>query len=87
MKKKNKVTEYRYYTMEYEGDEPIISLIPFGDKARLTTIWETQQIYNIFDLHYIIKQLEILQEKLGRDIEQRYKISLKKIIGKNRLFF
>ncbi|MEC0777557.1 DUF7878 domain-containing protein, partial [Bacillus licheniformis] len=36
-KKKNKVTEYRYYTMGYEKGEPIISLIPFDYKARLTT--------------------------------------------------
>ncbi|MBU8785256.1 MULTISPECIES: DUF7878 domain-containing protein [Bacillus] len=82
VKKKNKVTEYRYYTMEYEEDEPIISLIPFDHKARLMTIWETQQLYNVFDLHYIIKQMEMLHEKLGRDIELHYKISLKNFIGK-----
>ncbi|ARC58772.1 MULTISPECIES: hypothetical protein [Bacillus] len=82
IKKKNKVVEYRYYTMEYEEDEPIISLIPFDNKARLTTIWETQQLYNVFDLNYIIEQMEMLHERLGRDIEHHYKISLKNFIGK-----
>ncbi|MEC1193243.1 hypothetical protein P9C02_22740 [Bacillus paralicheniformis] len=82
IKKKNKVAEYRYYTMEYEEDEPIISLIPFDYKARLTTIWETQQLYNVFDLDYITEQMEISHEKLGRDIEHHYRISLKSFIGK-----
>ncbi|KWZ65104.1 DUF7878 domain-containing protein [Bacillus altitudinis] len=81
IKKKNKVTEYRYYTMEYEEDDPIISVIPFDNKARLTTIWETQQLYNVFDLNYIIEQMKVLHESLGRDIEQHYKISLKNFIG------
>ncbi|WP_256254652.1 DUF7878 domain-containing protein [Bacillus licheniformis] len=81
-KKKNKVTEYRYYTMEYEEDEPIISLIPFDNKARLTTIWETQQLYNVFDLDYITEQMEISRKKLGRDIEHHYRISLKSFVGK-----
>ncbi|MFT0801055.1 hypothetical protein VSK91_06310 [Bacillus swezeyi] len=81
IKKKNKVTEYRYYTMEYEEEEPIISLIPFDNKARLTTIWETQQLYNVFDLHYIIEQMRILKEKLKRDIELHYKISVQHFIG------
>lgn len=80
-KEKNKVTEYRYYTMEYEEDDPIISVIPFDNKARLTTIWETQQLYNVFDLNYIIEQMKVLHENLGRDIEQHYKISLKNFIG------
>ena len=82
IKKKNKATEYRYYTMEYEEDEPIISLIPFDNKARLTTIWETQQLYNVFDLNYIIEQMEILKEKLKQDIELHYKISVKHFIGR-----
>ncbi|MDN5390051.1 MULTISPECIES: DUF7878 domain-containing protein [Bacillus] len=82
IKKKNKVTEYRYYTMEYEKGEPIISLILFDYKARLTTIWETQQLYNVFDLDYITEQMEISHEKLGRDIEHHYRISLKSFVGK-----
>lgn len=82
IKKKNKVVEYRYYTMEYEEDEPIISLIPFDNKARLTTIWETQQLYNVFDLDYITEQMEISRKKLGRDIEHHYRISLKSFVGK-----
>ncbi|MCI4126258.1 hypothetical protein [Bacillus haynesii] len=82
IQKKNKVTEYRYYTMEYEKDEPIISLIPFDYQARLTTIWKTEQLYNVFDLDYITEQMEILHEKLGRDIELHYRISLKSFVGK-----
>ena len=62
--RKNKVTEYRYYTMEYEKGEPIISLIPFDYKARLTTIWKTQQLYNVFDLDYITEQMEISRKNL-----------------------
>lgn len=80
--RKNKVMEYRYHTTEYEKGEPIISLIPFDYKARLTTIWETQQSYNVFDLDYITGKMEILHEKLGRDIEHHYRISLKSIVGK-----
>ncbi|MCD2526404.1 hypothetical protein LRN35_21335, partial [Bacillus licheniformis] len=71
-----------YYTMEYEKGEPIISLIPFDYKARLTTIWETQQLYNVFDLDYITEQMEISRKKLGRDIEHHYRISLKSFVGK-----
>lgn len=74
--------EIHYYTLEYDEDEPIISVIPFDRKARLTSIWALEQLYNIFDWNYLVEKLSALCDRLGKDIEDHYHIQLKTFINK-----
>ncbi|WLR41841.1 hypothetical protein LC087_13455 [Bacillus carboniphilus] len=76
IKKKHKIIEFKYYTLEYEEDQPIIELLPFNDKARLKSIWEEEQVYNVFDLHYLVQQMKGLYYELGDAIQQHYQISI-----------
>ncbi|WP_044746938.1 hypothetical protein [Bacillus alveayuensis] len=82
IEKKGTVPEFRYYSLEYDEDEPIISLLPFDKKARINSIWEVQKIYNVFDLNYIVEKLTSLCFQLGEDIERHYNIKLKTFIDK-----
>ena len=48
--------------------------MPFSNKARLKSIWAEKDLYNIFDLNYIV------EEDLKRDIEDYFEIELEKFI-------
>ncbi len=76
------IPEFHYYTIEYADyeDGAILSLIPFADKARVKSIWAEQDLYNVFDLDYIVKEFLLLEEKLRRGIEEYYGIDLKRFI-------
>jgi len=78
----NHVTEFHYYTIEYAEyeDGAILSLIPFSNMARVKSIWAEQDLYNVFDLDYIVKEFILLEEKLKRDIEAYFEIRLKDFI-------
>jgi hypothetical protein len=84
---KNRVTdehipEFHYYTIEYNDyeDGAILSLIPFSNKARVKSIWAEQNLYNVFDLDYIVREFIQLEQNLKRDIENYFGIELKKFI-------
>ncbi|ASS90696.1 MAG: hypothetical protein C6W58_11880 [Bacillaceae bacterium] len=84
---KNRVTdehipEFHYYTIEYDDyeDGAILSLIPFSNKARVKSIWAEQNLYNVFDLDYIVREFIQLEQNLKRDIENYFGIELKKFI-------
>ncbi len=71
-----------YYTVEYADyeDGAILSLIPFSNKARVKSIWAEKDIYNVFDLDYIVNEFVQLEENLRRDIEDYFGIKLKGFI-------
>lgn len=71
-----------YYTVEYADyeDGAILSLIPFSNKARVKSIWAEKDIYNVFDLDYIVNEFVQLEENLRRDIEDYFGIKLKSFI-------
>ncbi|MCT2536820.1 hypothetical protein NC661_13685 [Aquibacillus koreensis] len=73
---------FYYYSMEWDKDEPIISIIPYNNKAQITSIWRKTEMYTVFDLSYILSELESLENKLGQDIEKHYDLSLNTFIGK-----
>jgi hypothetical protein len=81
------IPEFHYYTLELDGDEPLISLLPFNNKARLASIWGNDQLYNVFDLDYIVEELKTLWRRLSKDIEEHYNISLKPFISKGKISF
>lgn len=76
---KDHVPEFHYYTIEYDDyeDGAIISLLPFSNKARVKSIWAELDIYNVFELNYIVPQVCALEQKLKEDIEEYYGINLK----------
>ncbi|MBP3953141.1 hypothetical protein [Bacillus suaedae] len=76
------IPEFHYYTVEYDDyeDGAILSLIPFSNMARVKSIWAEQDLYNVFDLDYIVKEFILLEETLQRDIEEYFEISLKDFI-------
>lgn len=80
--KEGEVLEFHYYSVEHADydDGSIISLIPFSDKARVKSIWGKSNIYNVFDLTYIVNEFLILEQKMKEDIESYFNIELKKII-------
>ncbi|OCA82598.1 hypothetical protein F7984_02425 [Pradoshia sp. D12] len=80
--KKNPTPEFHYYTIEYADYEngAILSLIPFSNKARVKSIWAEQDLYNVFDLDYIVMEFILLEEILKRDIEDYFDIRLKDFI-------
>jgi hypothetical protein len=82
MEKNKAPREFQYYSLEYDEDEPIISVIPFNQKARLASIWALEQVYNIFDWDYLVEKLSTLCDELGKDIEKHYNIKLKTFINK-----
>ncbi|SHS63912.1 Uncharacterised protein [Mycobacteroides abscessus subsp. abscessus] len=80
--KGNYSQEFKFYSLEFDEGEPIISLIPFGSSARLKTIWEVNKVYNVFELDYIVNELIKLKERLGNDIEKHFSVRLQTFIGK-----
>lgn len=80
--KENEVPEFHYYSVEYADydDGSIISLIPFSDKARVKSIWGESNIYNVFDLTYIVNEFLVLEQKMREDIERHFNIELKQFI-------
>ena len=77
------IPEFHYYTMEYADyeDGAILSLIPFSNKARVKSIWAEQDLYNVFDLDYIVKEFVQLEENLRRYIGDYFGIRLKSFIN------
>lgn len=71
--------EFHYYSVEYD-DGAIISLIPFSNKAWVKSIWSKSNIYNVFDLDYIVNEFLALEKKLKEDIETYFNIELGKFI-------
>jgi len=45
------------------------------------SIWEEQNLYNVFALDYIVNEFTNLEEKLRQAIEEHYNINLKKFIN------
>lgn len=80
--KKSDIPEFHYYSIEYDEyeDGSILSLIPFGNKARVKSIWAKQEMYNVFPLDYIVNEFLLLEEKLKKDIEHFYDIQFKKFL-------
>ncbi|MEN2766275.1 hypothetical protein [Ornithinibacillus xuwenensis] len=76
------ISAFHYYTIEYDDyeDGALISVIPFSDKAIVKSIWAELDIYNSFDLHYVVKELEVLEKRLREDIEEYYEITLEKFM-------
>lgn len=81
---KEEITEgqipaFHYYTIEYADyeDGTVLSLIPFSNKARVKSIWAEQDLYNVFDLDYIVKGFLQLEKNLRRDVEDYFGIRLK----------
>jgi hypothetical protein len=81
-KKGGVVQEFKYYSLEFDEDEAIISLLPFGNKARLASIWEVNKLYNVFELNYIVQKLTQLTNRLGKDIENHFELQMNTFIGK-----
>lgn len=79
---KENIIEFHYYTIEYDEYEngALISLIPFSNKARVTSIWAQCEVNNVFDLDNAIQEFIALEERLRKDIEQFYQIDLKGFI-------
>ncbi|AQX56252.1 hypothetical protein [Priestia flexa] len=76
------IPEFHYYTVEYDDyeDGAILSLIPFSNKARVKSIWAEQDLYNVFNLEYIVNEFILLERNLKRDIEKYFEIRLKDFI-------
>lgn len=75
--------DFKYFTLEVDDDEPLISLLKFNDKsARLKVLWPSQDLYNVFEYDYILSKFRELHEQLGRDLEEHYQIRLKDFVGK-----
>jgi len=77
--KYGKIQAFHYYSIEYDEDA-ILSFIPFANRARFKTCWEENQLYNIFDLEYIVQQLNQLEKNLKSDIEDYFGMELKDFI-------
>ncbi|WP_340083881.1 hypothetical protein MHB50_13240 [Siminovitchia sp. FSL H7-0308] len=79
---KDNIPKFQYYTVEYDDyeDGAIISLLPFSDKARVKSIWAESDIYNVFDLNYIVTEFVDLEQKLRKDIEEYFDIKLMNFI-------
>lgn len=75
---KDYIPEFRYYSIEHDEDEgPILSLLPLSNKAKLESIWAEANIYNVFDLNYIVNEFLTVENSLREDIEEYYNIKLK----------
>ncbi|MFJ7406451.1 MULTISPECIES: hypothetical protein [unclassified Lysinibacillus] len=74
--------EFHYFSIEYDNydDGAVLSLIPFSNKARVTSIWAKSNVYNVFDLDYIVNEFLALEKKLKEDIESYFNIELGKFI-------
>lgn len=76
------IPAFHYFSIEYDDyeDGAILSMLPFTDKARITTIWAKGDIYNVFDQSYAVSKLVELEARLKRDIEGYFKIDLEKFV-------
>lgn len=76
------IPAFHYYTVEYDDyeDGAILSLIPFGSKARVTSIWAEQPLDNVFDVNKIVPTFLQLETDLKRAIEQHFNIDLTKFL-------
>lgn len=76
------ISPFHYYTIEHDDyeDGAILSMLPFADKVRITSIWSEVAIYNVFDQSYAVSKLVELEAKLKRDIEGYFKIDLEKFV-------
>ncbi|OGX77784.1 MULTISPECIES: hypothetical protein [unclassified Exiguobacterium] len=74
--------EFHYYSVEHADYDngAIISMIPFSDKGRIKSIWAKLDVYNVFDLDYLVKSLLDLESSLKNDIENFYGIDMNKFI-------
>lgn len=72
--KGNEVPEFHYYSIEHADydDGSIVSLLPLFDRASVKSIWGKSDIYNVFDLAYIVNEFLVLEQKMKEDIERRY---------------
>ncbi|WP_404460706.1 hypothetical protein [Sutcliffiella horikoshii] len=87
LKWKQKVTtshipSFHYYSIEYDDyeDGAILSILPFADKARITTIWAEVDIYNVLDQSYAVSKLMELEAALRRGLEDYFQIELEKFV-------
>ncbi|WP_404430834.1 hypothetical protein [Sutcliffiella horikoshii] len=76
----SQIPSFHYYSIEYADyeDGAILSMLPFADKARITTIWAEVDIYNVFDQSYAVSKLMELEAILKSDIENYFQIDLEK---------
>lgn len=76
------VPAFHYYTIEYDDYEEgaVLSMLPFADKARITTIWPAVDIYYVFDQSYIVSKLMELESTLRRGLEDYFQIELEKFV-------
>ena len=74
--------EFHYYSVEHADydDGAIISMIPFSDKGRIKSIWSKLDVYNVFDLDYLVTIFLNLESHLKNDIENYYDIDLNNFI-------
>lgn len=78
----NEIPEFHYYSVEHADydDGSIISLMPFSDKARIKSFWGKPNIYNVFDVNYIVNEFLVLERKMKEDIEKYFNVELKYFI-------
>lgn len=76
------IPEFHYYSVEYADYEQgaILSLVPFSNQARLKTIWPQQELYNVFDIDYIVEELTHLERNLADDLVQYFGITLQSFV-------
>ncbi|WP_010199778.1 DUF7878 domain-containing protein [Bacillus sp. m3-13] len=76
------IPAFHYYSIEYDDyeDGAILSMLPFADKARITTIWAEVDIYNVVDQSYAVSKLMELEAILKSDIENYFQIDLDKFV-------
>jgi len=76
------IPSFHYYSIEYDDyeDGAILSMLPFADLARITTIWAEVNIYNVFDQSYAVSKLMELECALRRDLEGYFQIDLEKFV-------
>jgi len=78
----SQIPSFHYYSIEYADyeDGAILSMLPFADKARITTIWAEVDINNVFDQSYGVSKLMELEAILKSDIENYFQIDLEKFV-------
>ncbi|ART75107.1 hypothetical protein B4U37_03180 [Sutcliffiella horikoshii] len=76
------IPAFHYYSIEHDDyeDGAILSMLPFADKARITTVWAEVDIYNVFDQSYAVSELMELEARLKRDLENYFQIDLEKFV-------
>ncbi len=73
--------KFDYFSIENDQEEgPILSLLPFANKARVKTIWPLVDVYNVFELVEAVKVFCELEESLKAEIERYFGIELKRFL-------